>query len=128
MRRACCICGSLIAGWLVAGCGSSGPDCHTFRFDGSAWRGPAANVAPGEKGSSPRQRQRDGLLKCVRLKGRTASQIEALLGPPNDKYREPDRKVVWAYDLGLIGGFDYERLYLDFGSSGRVLRVIRSIN
>jgi hypothetical protein len=126
MRLGYLIAVCLIVSVLLAGCGEAGPSCSMFRFDRAAWQGADANHAPIEGSKSPRQEVQAGLLKCVRLKGRTHAQIETLPGAPNDRYPEPGHRVTWAYDPGVVG-FDYERLHLLFSRGGRVIRVIHSV-
>jgi uncharacterized lipoprotein YmbA len=82
-----------VAAIAMLGCGSSGPDCKSYRFNSERW------VDPHGK-HQPAQRQEGlALARCGRLIGLTDVQVKEMLGYAPVKYNSNH----WAYPIAPAG-------------------------
>jgi hypothetical protein len=107
----------LAAALAFASCGSSGPSCDTYRFDGAAWKAAAGDLSKDD-GLTKRQRLAEDAVRCRALVGMPQARVARVLGSPDERLAGG-----WSYLLGDERGsspVDSEYLDLIFGADGKV--------
>jgi hypothetical protein len=118
-------------GLVISGAYIASPPREKVPFDSAQWK--AARHWDYQKGSNPRAAMVLSLRAGRLLQGKTRTEVEALLGPPEgvdgrmpDELRVPrDVAAVaaqWDYEIGYAA-MDYDFLAVQFDRKGHVRRV-----